>query len=122
MAEGDLVGGVGDGLVGGGARAADRDCLYALGQHRQQGNFACDVRRENGRDDRSEDEGFDFPPIEVGALNQLGDAYLAEIDGGDGLECSPRSSEGGPHARDDRHAAAIAKSCHGGKLLNSASR
>ena len=121
VAERDLVGGVGDRLVCRRAGAAHGERLHAFRQQRHQRDFARDVRREDRWNDRSEDERLDFAAVEIRALDQLGDAELAEVDRGDGLERGSRSCERRPNPGDDRDAAAIAKRCHGGNLAKPAS-
>ena len=117
MSQGDLVGAIGDGLVGRGAGATDRDGLHSLGQHRKQRHFPGDIRRDDRRDDRTEHQRVDLTSVEVRALDQLRDARLAEIGGRDVLECGARTGEGCPHPCHDRYAPAVAEARHGVNIL-----
>ena len=83
MAEGDLVGGIGDGLIGGGTGSSDGKGLYSLGKLRQQGDFPRDVGCEHGLHDGSVDDGLHERRVDLGALEQLRHAALAKFDGGE---------------------------------------
>src|SRR6185436_13332943 len=82
MAEGDLVGGIGDRLVGRSTGAADRECLHSFRKLRHQRDFACDVRRYNRRNDGPEHQTLYFLSVQIRALEKLGDAELPEVDCG----------------------------------------
>src|SRR4051812_2053297 len=103
MAERDLIGRVGDRLVRRRARTADGERLNALGEHRKQRHLARDVRRDDRGYDRPVDDDLDELAVDLAALNQLGDAMLAELDRAEVLERRARSGERRANAGDDGH-------------------
>jgi hypothetical protein len=116
VAERYLVGGVSYRLVGRGARAADRERLHSLGQLGEERHLAGDVGSEHGGNDGAEHERLDFLSVQVGALQQLGDAKLAQIDGGQRLERRSGFRERRSYAGDDRYPATVPECSHRGNL------
>ena len=117
MPEQDLIGGVGDRLVRRRAGTAHRVRLAALRQHGQQRHLAGDVRRDDGGNHRAVDHRLDELGLEVGALNELGDAELPELDRREMLERRAGAHEGSANTGDDRDAATrAAQGWHAWKL------
>ena len=53
---------------------------HALRQHREERDLARDVRRDDRRNDGAVDDRLDELAVDLGALDQLGHAALAELD------------------------------------------
>jgi hypothetical protein len=106
VTEHDLIGGVGDGLVRRRTCPADRVGLTSARQHRHQGDFARDVRRDHRRDDRAVHDRLDVLAVEVRPLNELGNAPLAEVDGRHVFERRTCPRERRSDSCHDRYAAA----------------
>ena len=123
MPEDDLVRGIGNRLIGRGARAAHRVGVGATGQHRHEGDLTRDVRLDHRRDDRPVYDRLDGLAVEVGALQELRYRKLAELDRREVLEHRARFRERCPYAGHDRDAAAVrSERCHVGKLGTAESR
>ena len=81
MPQRNLVGGVGDGLIGRGAGARHGVGLQRFRKVRQQRHFARDIRRDDRLHDRAEHQQVDRRAVERGPLHQFSDGQLAEVDG-----------------------------------------
>ncbi len=110
--EHDLIGGVGDRLVGRGAGAAHRHRGDPLGELRQERHLARDVRFCDLRHHRPEDDGLDLVPVEIGPLHELGHAESAEVGGRHASEAGAGAREGGADPCHDGHAAPVAVGAH----------
>ncbi len=114
VAEHDLVGGVGDRLVGRRARAARRCTTARLwaaaGSARPRAR--CSARAPTARRCRTTTRSTSLP-VDAGALNQLGDAQLAEFDRRERLEGRARAREGGANAGDDGDPSSIEREAAG---------
>src|SRR6185312_1329217 len=94
------------------ASAAHAVGLHALGQHWHQRDFARNVRCQNIWNHRAEYQRFDLGPAQIGPLEQLVNAQLAEFDRGEALEHSAGACERRSHARHNRDAAPVSKGRH----------
>src|SRR5438094_787104 len=117
MPKNDLVGGIGDRLVGRGAGPADGVRVGAARQHRQQRDLPRDVRLDDRRYDGAVHDRFDELAVEVGTLHELRDGQLAELDCREILERRARFRERRPYAGHYRDATAIrSERCHAWKV------
>lgn len=101
MAQEDLVGRIGDRLVRRGTGPGHRPRLDTLREQRHQGDLARRVRREDGGDHRPEGQEVDRGGVEIGAVDELRDRELPELDHPEMLEEGARFGEGGTDAIDD---------------------
>jgi hypothetical protein len=97
----DLIGGVGDGLGGRGARAVESVGGNAREELGEEAHLAPDVRRECRGDDLAEDHLVHLAAIELAAHQQLAGGVPRERDGRDVAEDGPALGERGTQAGDD---------------------
>jgi len=116
MTERDLICRVGYRLIGGCASAADGERLDTFGQKWKKRDLTGDVGREHRRDDGTENERLNFLTVEVGALKQLGNAELAEINCRDRPECGSRFCKRRPYTSDYSDATPVPECSHTGNI------
>ena len=106
MAEHDLVGGVGDRLVRGRARAAHAPGLHGFREHRHKRNLPCNVGCDHRWNHGAEHQQVDATDVELCAVYEFGHRQLAELDRRQTAKRTAGLRKGRAHAGDDRHAAA----------------
>ena len=102
MAERDLVGGVGNGLAGGGAGAVERVGRDVGGELGEETDFAGHVGREHRGHHLAENHLVDFPAVELAEVEHFPCGVTSKCDRGNVAEHGAAPGERSAQARDDR--------------------
>jgi len=107
VAQGDLIVGGRDRLIGRGAGAVDRKGGNLLGKLGEEAHLAADIRHQGRRYHLAEDHFVHVGAAQVRALQQLASRVAGEIHGACVLECRPRFTERRATTGDDGDAPSV---------------